>query len=273
MFPTFSPARAGRQWRWLLLALPLFSACSSGDTRAPEADPAPAPELTTLVAAPADSVQQAPPPDSAALLAADSLNRPRQKALTGNFTGEIRGKVYGKSFSLPLTVTLRDPLPGEKNARYLHLYTRNRSEIGSLFLMSADMGVSPVTRKKETEQFMTVRLTDSRLNGLLTSEQEEGSPLVNGFIAPNVSARSAPQEVVKKFYQRTGVSERFGFLKNTSVTIEGRGDKLYGKVRGKGASTTAITEATGEVAYQAEFVVTRMAEKAKSAEEPLPGNP
>lgn len=169
--------------------------------------------------------------------------------------GEIQGQVYNQSFRLPVSISITEPLPDESNRVRLNMNAGNPSQIGHLALTSSLQLNTPYTGRQVTLQYCSIELQGAQLKAVLTNEHKGEGAVYNSFIAPNVSAESAPEGPGREVYKAMGPTEMFAFHQGAIVTMNLNGNELSGEVLGKGYSAAGIF-ATPDVVYRGKFTAT-----------------
>lgn len=177
-----------------------------------------------------------------------------QPPVPSKWQGVITGKVYNKTFRLPVVLEIKPALQHENNPFHLFLGAGDTKDIGNLFFSSA-MKFSTRSGGVATLQYVTITMQGNRLRAILTDTHKAEAAKANGFGGPNVSAVQASplmRDVLKNAY---GNSEMFAFVRGATMTIQFNGSQLSGVISGKGGSYTATSS---DVPYQAQFQARRV---------------
>jgi hypothetical protein len=181
-----------------------------------------------------------------------STNLRAEVPIPSRWQGEIVGRVYNKTFRLPVTIEISRQLPFERNPFHLFLGAGNPKNVGHVYLSSA-MRFN-TSRGPATLRYLAISLRGNQLRARLTETHGAEAAKVNGFSGPAVSAAQASPLMRDVLRNAWGSTEMFCFSRGTVLMLRFQGNQLSGTVQGAGNSYTGTSSS---VAYQARMVARR----------------
>ena len=167
--------------------------------------------------------------------------------------GIIAGRVFNKTFRLPVTVEIKKTLPFERNPFHLFLGAGNPKNIGHLYLSSA-MRFN-TSRGPATLQYLSMTLLGNQVKASLTNTHGSEAAKANGFSGPNVSAEQASPLMKGVLRNAWGPTEMFSFIRGATLFLHFQGNRLAGTLQGSGNSYTGTSSS---VRYQARMAARRV---------------
>jgi hypothetical protein len=171
--------------------------------------------------------------------------------------GEVTGTVYGRPFTLPLFVALY-PRQTTIEANSIRIYVGNTAETGleeGGFLLASAHEIRAPDGSPVTINYFDLDVREGSIEGVLTNTGARLGAALNQFVAPNVTALTAPP-VYQPIAEALGPTELFVFDERTRLQIQVDGDRLQGAVLGTGSSLTGIFPLP-DVVYEAQLSAER----------------
>lgn len=171
-------------------------------------------------------------------------------AASYRWEGQISGQVFKQPFRLPIVIEFSNPLRGERNPVHLAISVSDDYTVGGIILSSAQQFAT--SSGNVTLQYFNIQTNGSQMRAVLANTHGAEAAMLNGFVAPNVTAMTAPP-VMRGVYSALGETEMFAFASGAEVRIQFNGNRLSGRIYGTGGTSLAGIFPLPPVIYSAEF--------------------
>lgn len=172
-----------------------------------------------------------------AVLACTPSQASAKVPVPSDWKGQIKGEVYGQSFTLPFRIEITRRLRKERNPFHLFAGTSSQpsNDVGSSLLTSAQRYLTPITGRKAILRYLQVTANGGTIRAKLVNTHQDEAAVINGFTAPNVCL-----SVYTPFECVIPGPELFAFHKGATVELRISGRQMRGSLVGTGFGYTQI---------------------------------